>query len=113
MNKYYITDETYDDLCKTLDNFANSTDDPTKAEYLSDGEWLDVFVTFCKYMERKMRSQLPQINRDRERIHDLASKLYYLIEPWDRDYETIDDIANDMENDPDLIIEYLLDLLEA
>jgi len=51
--------------------------------------------------------------RDKVRIYDLANKLYNLIAPWDRDYETVDDIANDIENDPDLIIEYLLDLLEG
>ena len=51
--------------------------------------------------------------RDKVKIMDLANRLYNFVDPWDRDYETVDDIARDMENDPDLVIEYLLDLLEG
>ena len=51
--------------------------------------------------------------RDKVKIMDLANKLYNLIDPWERDYETVDDLANDIENDPLLVIEYLIDLLEG
>ena len=51
--------------------------------------------------------------KDKVMIMDLAKRLYNLVAPWDRDYETVDDIANDIENDPELVIEYLLDLLEG
>ena len=51
--------------------------------------------------------------RNKVKIMDLATRLYNYVDPWERDYETVDDIANDIENDPDLIIEYLLDLLEG
>lgn len=50
--------------------------------------------------------------RDNITIQKLAKRIYNYIAPWDRDYETVDDIANDIKNDPDLIIEYLMDQLE-
>jgi hypothetical protein len=42
----------------------------------------------------------------------LAERIYNYVDPWDRDYATVDDIANDIKNDPETIIEYLMDLLE-
>ena len=42
----------------------------------------------------------------------LAERLFNYIDPWDREYESADDIANDIKNDPELVIEYLMDLLE-
>lgn len=50
--------------------------------------------------------------RDNIKIQQLAERIYNYVNPWDRDYETVDDIANDIKNDPDLIIEYLMDQLE-
>lgn len=50
--------------------------------------------------------------RDNITIQKLAERIYNYVNPWDRDYETVDDIANDIKNDPDLIIEYLMDQLE-
>ena len=50
--------------------------------------------------------------RDKIKIQQLAERLYNYVDPWDRDYNTVDDIAKDIKEDPDLIIEYLLDLLE-
>lgn len=50
--------------------------------------------------------------RDNIQIQQLAERIYNYIDPWDRDYETVDDIANDIKNDPDTVIEYLIDLLE-
>lgn len=51
--------------------------------------------------------------RDNVLIQQLAERIYNYVDPWDRDYETVDDIANDIKNDPETVIEYLLDLLEA
>jgi len=51
--------------------------------------------------------------RDNIKIQQLADRLYNFVDPWDRDYETVDDIANDIKTDPETVIEYLLDLLEA
>lgn len=42
----------------------------------------------------------------------LAERIYNYVDPWDRDYETVDDIANHIKNDPELVIDYLMDLLE-
>ena len=42
----------YDELCKTLTDFENATDDDTDDNWLSDGEWLDVFLwVMCKVAE--------------------------------------------------------------
>lgn len=46
-------------------------------------------------------------------IKELAQRLFDYIAPWDREYNTVDDIADDMENNPVAVIEYLLDQLEA
>jgi hypothetical protein len=51
--------------------------------------------------------------RDNIKIQQLAQRLFNFVDPWDRDYETVDDIANDMKQDPEAVIEYLLDLLEG
>ena len=49
-----LSEETYDKLCATLTQFENSTDDPDDKEYLSDGEWLDIFYDLCVKMQREM-----------------------------------------------------------
>lgn len=41
----------------------------------------------------------------------LAERIYNYVDPWERDYETVDDIVNDIKNDPETVIEYLIDLL--
>jgi hypothetical protein len=51
--------------------------------------------------------------RDNIKIQQLAQRLFNFVDPWDRDYETVDDIANDMKQEPETVIEYLLDLLEG
>lgn len=51
--------------------------------------------------------------RDNITIQKLAERIFNYIDPWDRDYETIVDIAEDIKNDPDAIIEYLMDQLEG
>jgi hypothetical protein len=43
----------------------------------------------------------------------LAQRLFDFIPHWDREYETVDEAAEDIKNNPETIIEYLLDLLEA
>ena len=53
MNKY-ISEKLYDKLSKTLTDFENSTDDTDDDEYLSDGEWLDVFYSLCCEMQNEM-----------------------------------------------------------
>ena len=52
------------------------------------------------------------MNRDNIKIQQLAQRLYNYIDPWDRDYETVDDIANDIKSDPEAVIEYMMDILE-
>ena len=49
--------------------------------------------------------------RDLAFIQTLAERLFNYIDPWDRDYNTVDDIAKDIKDDPDVVIEYLIDLL--
>ena len=45
-------------------------------------------------------------------VQKLAERIYNYVDPWDRDYETVDDIANDIKQDPLAVIEYLMDLLD-
>lgn len=44
-----ISNETYDDFCKTLTDFENSSDDN-----MSDGEWLDVLYEMCVKLQNEM-----------------------------------------------------------
>lgn len=53
MNKY-ISEEMYDELCRTLTDFENSTDDVLDEEWLSDGEWLDVFYDLCRKIQNDL-----------------------------------------------------------
>ena len=50
--------------------------------------------------------------RDNVFIQELAERLFKLIDPWDRDYNSADDIASDIKDNPDVVIEYLIELLE-
>lgn len=49
-----LSETTYDELCKTLTDFENATDDTNDEDYLSDGEWLDIFYDLCVKMQREM-----------------------------------------------------------
>ena len=49
-----LSDDLYDELCKTLTEFENSTDDDTDDDWLSDGEWLDVFYELCVKLQREI-----------------------------------------------------------
>lgn len=62
---------------------------------------------------RRLRRQGRKTMRDNIKIQQLAERIYNYVDPWDRDYETVDDIANDIKNDPETVVEYLLDILEA
>lgn len=42
-----MSEEMYDKLCRTLTDFENATDDDSDPEWMSDGEWLDVFYDLC------------------------------------------------------------------
>lgn len=47
-----IPESMYDEICFTLTEFENSTNDPDETGWLSDGEWLDVFYNLvCKIQD--------------------------------------------------------------
>lgn len=50
----YISEEMYDELSRTLTDFETATDDDTDDEWLSDGEWLDVFYELCCKLQNEM-----------------------------------------------------------
>lgn len=45
-------------------------------------------------------------------IQELAQRIYNYMAPWDREYKTVDDIAEDIKNDPAAVIQYLMDELQ-
>lgn len=45
--------------------------------------------------------------------YKFAQRIYDLVDPWDRDGYTVEDIARTIKDDPLAIIEDLLDRLEA
>ena len=49
-----LPEELYDELCRVLTDFENATDDDRDDDYLSDGEWLDVFYDLCVKLQRGM-----------------------------------------------------------
>ena len=49
-----MSEEMYDELCRTLTDFENATDDYTDPDYLSDGEWLDVFYALCVQIQNSV-----------------------------------------------------------
>lgn len=46
-DKVEIPKEMYDRIYKLVREFDSSTDDPGDEDYLSDGEWLDLFFNMC------------------------------------------------------------------
>ena len=53
-NMKQMSEELYDELSRTLTDFENATDDDTDENWLSDGEWLDVFYDFCVKLQREI-----------------------------------------------------------
>ena len=50
MNRMMVLKEDmYDELCKTLTDFENATDD-----YLTDSEWVKIFYNLCVKMQREI-----------------------------------------------------------
>lgn len=49
-----LPDSMYDQLCMTLTEFENATDDDSDEEWLSDGEWLDVFYQLCVEIQNQV-----------------------------------------------------------
>lgn len=47
-----------------------------------------------------------------EKTLDLAKRVFEYTEPWNREDETVESTAQVIENDPNAIIEFLLDLLD-
>ena len=47
MNTINIPRTIYDELCKTITNFKNAPEDDHDENWLSDGEWLDIFYDLC------------------------------------------------------------------
>lgn len=47
MREKICKEELYDELSRVLTDFENSTDDDNDEEWMSDGEWLDVFYELC------------------------------------------------------------------
>ena len=50
-----MSETMYDELCRTLADFESATDDPSSEDYLSDGEWLDIFYNLCVRIQRERR----------------------------------------------------------
>lgn len=48
-----IYEDLYNDIVKTLMDFEGATDDDTDPEWLSDGEWLDVFYKLLIRVEEE------------------------------------------------------------
>ena len=44
----HMSEELYDELCRTLTDFETATDD------MSDGEWLDVFYDLCVKIQNEL-----------------------------------------------------------
>ena len=68
----------------------------------------DSYTVYVRQSKKKKGEKV----MDNIQVQKLAERLYNYVDPWDRDYETVDDIANDIKQDPLTVIEYLMDLLE-
>lgn len=49
-----LSEELYDELCKTLTDFETAPTDDLEDGWLSDGEWLDTFYYLCVKLQREM-----------------------------------------------------------
>lgn len=49
---------------------------------------------------------------DTNKVRELAQRIFDCTAPWDREDETVEDIENDINNDPLAVIEYLLTFAE-
>lgn len=47
-HKYEISEDLFLSIIHSLQDFKNNTDDSESPDYMSDGEWLDVFHDLCK-----------------------------------------------------------------
>lgn len=72
----------------------------------------DTVVRVLARQDRPIKNIAWVSDMDAYNAQKLAERLYNMIDPWDRDYETVDDLANDIKNDPCAVIEYLIDLVD-
>lgn len=49
----------------------------------------------------------------KEEVKQIAKRLEELIDPWDRDYKTAEEMEADIEVDPAAVINYLIDFIEG
>lgn len=49
-----LPDSMYDQLCMTLTEFENAPENDSDDEWLSDGEWLDVFYQLCVEIQNQV-----------------------------------------------------------
>ena len=54
MRMKMLPETMYDKLCATLTDFENATDDDSDLDYLSDGEWLDMFYNLCVELQNSI-----------------------------------------------------------
>lgn len=59
-----------------------------------------------------MTGQKAQEQRRKEWIEDLANRLYTITDPWDREYASVQEVANAIEADPLGVIDYLVTWIE-
>lgn len=59
-----------------------------------------------------MRDLKAERAKDGGKAYGLAKRLFKLSAPWERDGETVESIAEQIQNDPQAVISYLLDMLE-
>ena len=100
--RFFVNANTYDEALEKLNKDLNSIKADSYRETTG--------VSECLVDEA---NEKPMTDTDKGILRQkLADRLFNYIDPWDREYESADDIANDIKNDPELVIEYLMDLLE-
>lgn len=51
-----IPESKYYELCQTIAEFHEAPNNDTDPDYLSDGEWLDVFYELCVKLKKAMET---------------------------------------------------------
>ena len=48
-----------------------------------------------------------------KQVKEIARRLEQLIDPWDRDWQTAEEMEEEIKNDPAAVINYLIDYIEG
>lgn len=95
------------ELAKTYTPYPREDGEVAKVEVWGTDEDPDTYTWFGMVYSRNLKEP-----PEERKLKDLASRVFDLVAPWDREDETEESTAELIKSDPLAVIEFLLDQIE-